>query len=72
MKDKDIKTMRYNGDLYEGEKLVDLSSITAYDHLYNMCKHVRNISHSGAGYMNPITPRLEYIMQSLGCYGNFF
>lgn len=72
MKNKTIEVTRYNEDLYEGEKLVDLSSITAYDHLYNMCKHVRNISNSGSGYMNPITPRLEYIMQSLASMGISF
>lgn len=69
MKDKTIEVTRYNEGLYEGRELVSLGSLTAYDHLYNMCKHVRNKSHSGSGYINPITPRLEYIMQSLGSMG---
>lgn len=69
MKDKTIEVTRYNEDLYEGREVVSLGSLTAYEHLYNMCKHVRNKSHSGSGYINPITPRLEYIMQSLGAMG---
>ena len=69
MEDKTIEVTRYNESLYEGRELVSLGSLTAYDHLYNMCKHVRNKSHSGSGYINPITPRLEYIMQSLGAMG---
>ena len=69
MKNKTIEVTRYNEDLYKGRELASLGSLTAYEHLYNMCKHVRNKSHSGAGYINPITPRLEYIMQSLGAMG---
>lgn len=72
MEDKIIDITAYNERLYEGRELVSLGSLTAYDHLYNMCKHVRNKSHSGSGYMNPITPRLEYIMQSLAAMGISF
>lgn len=72
MEDKIIDVTPYNERLYEGRELVSLGSLTAYDHLYNMCKHVRNKSHSGSGYMNPITPRLEYIMQSLAAMGISF
>jgi len=72
MKDKTIEVTRYNEGLYEGRELVSLGSLTAYDHLYNMCKHIRNTSNSGSGYINPITPRLEYIMQSLASMGISF
>jgi hypothetical protein len=46
-----------------------LSEMTGYDHLYLMCKHVRNESNSGSGYLNPITPRLQYIMDALSYQG---
>lgn len=46
-----------------------LSQMTGYDHLYLMCKHVRNESHSGSGYLCPITPRLRYIMDALSYQG---
>jgi acetylornithine deacetylase/succinyl-diaminopimelate desuccinylase-like protein len=72
MKGKVININEYNKRLYEDRDVVSLGSITAYDHLYNMCKHVRNSSNSGSGYMNPITPRLEYIMQSLASMGISF
>lgn len=49
-----------------------LSEMTGYDHLHNMCKEVRNVSHSGNGYLNPITPRLQYIMYALACQGISF
>lgn len=48
---------------------VGLNSLTAYEHLRNMCKNVRNETSSGSGFINPITPRLEYIMQSLASMG---
>ena len=48
---------------------VQLNCLVAYDHLRNMCKNVRNESSSGSGFINPITPRLEYIMQSLASMG---
>ncbi len=48
---------------------VGLNSLTAYEHLRNMCKNVRNESSSGSGFINPITPRLEYIMKSLASMG---
>ena len=48
---------------------VGLNSLTAYEHLRNMCKNVRNESSSGSGFINPITPRLEYIMRSLASMG---
>ena len=50
-------------------KEVGLNSLTAYEHLRNMCKNVRNESNSGSGFINPITPRLEYIMKSLASMG---
>jgi len=40
-----------------------------YNHLYNMCKTIRNQSHSGNGFLNPITPRVEYIINSLAEIG---
>jgi len=46
-----------------------LSELTGYDYLYDMCKNVRNLSHSGSGYLNPITPRLQYIMNTLASQG---
>lgn len=46
-----------------------LSEMTGYDHLYLMCKHVKNESHSGNGFFNPITPRLKYIMDALSYQG---
>lgn len=46
-----------------------LSDMTGYDHLYLMCKHVRNATNSGAGYLNPITPRLQYVMDALAYQG---
>tara|TARA_Y100000389_G_scaffold105415_1_gene102309 strand:- start:1143 stop:2006 length:864 start_codon:yes stop_codon:yes gene_type:complete len=48
---------------------VQLNCLVAYDHLRNMCKSVRNESSSGSGFINPITPRLEYIMKSLASMG---
>lgn len=71
IKEKALDVSPYNKKLYEEANLdvVSLGSLTAYDHLYNMCKHIRNESHSGSGYVNPITPRLEYVMQSLGSMG---
>lgn len=72
MKDKVINVNEYNKNLYEDRDVVSLGSLTACEHLYNMCKHVRNGSNSGSGYMNPITPRLEYIMQSLASMGISF
>tara|TARA_B100000963_G_scaffold69127_1_gene57545 strand:- start:14311 stop:15177 length:867 start_codon:yes stop_codon:yes gene_type:complete len=48
---------------------VGLNSLTAYEHLRNMCKDVRNESNSSRGFINPITPRLEYIMKSLASMG---
>lgn len=54
----------------EGYQVPDrLSEMTGYDHLYLMCKHVRNASSSGSGYMNPITPRLKYVMDALSYQG---
>jgi hypothetical protein len=53
-----------------GHKIPELlSQMTGYDHLYLMCKHVRNKSNSGSGYLNPITPRLQYIMDALAYQG---
>lgn len=46
-----------------------LSEFTGYDHLYYMCKEVRNDSHSAKGYINPITPRLSYIISALAIHG---
>jgi len=46
-----------------------LSDMTGYDHLYVMCKHIRNESSSGQGFANPITPRLQYIMDALAYQG---
>jgi len=52
---------------YEKPELI--SEYTGYDYLYEMCKNVRNESHSGKGYINPITPRLQYIMNTLASQG---
>lgn len=46
-----------------------LSEMTGYDHLYIMCKQVRNDSGSHSGFFNPITPRLRYIMDALATQG---
>lgn len=53
----------------EYKKPETLSELTGYDYLYDMCKNVRNESHSGSGYINPITPRLQYIMNTLASQG---
>jgi hypothetical protein len=42
-----------------------IQDMVGYDHLYNMCKNIRNVSSSFYGYENPITPRLKYIIDSL-------
>lgn len=54
-------------DTYTKPELI--SEYTGYDYLYEMCKNVRNESHSGNGYINPITPRLQYIMNTLASQG---
>lgn len=46
-----------------------VSEMTGYDHLYLMCKNVRNESSSARGFSNPITPRLRYIMNALAKHG---
>jgi len=48
------------------------SEMTGYEHLYLMCKKVRNPSSSGQGFLNPITPRLSYIMEALSFQGQSF
>jgi hypothetical protein len=45
------------------------SELVGYDHLHFLCKEVRNESHSARGFINPITPRLEYIMNALSIQG---
>jgi len=49
-----------------------VSDFTGYDHLFIMCKDIRNESSSGSGFLNPITPRLKYIMDALSLQGQRF
>ena len=63
-----MDTMKVDtNDTYTKPELI--SEYTGYDYLYEMCKNVRNESHSGNGYINPITPRLQYIMNTLASQG---
>lgn len=39
------------------------------EYLYEMCKNVRNESNSAKGFLNPITPRVNYIIYSLSSEG---
>jgi len=43
-----------------------------YYYLYEMCKSIRNDSHSASGYLNPITNRLRDIMETLSLEGVTF
>lgn len=50
----------------------NVSDMTGYEHLYMMCKHVRNESGSWKGFLDPITPRVSYIMEALSLQGQQF
>lgn len=65
--DGESEELNSNTEQYVEPLLVD--DFTGYDHLYYMCKEVRNESHSAKGYVNPITPRLSYIISALAVHG---
>jgi hypothetical protein len=53
----------------EEKNILTTDEYTGYNHLYNMCKNIRNERASFKGYLSPITDRLNYIIQSLSTHG---
>jgi hypothetical protein len=53
----------------EEKDIFTIDDYTGYNHLYNMCKNIRNERASARGYICPITDRLSYIIQSLSTHG---
>lgn len=53
----------------EEKDVLTIDDYTGYNHLYNICKNIRNERASSRGYLSPITDRLNYIIQSLSTHG---
>lgn len=56
----------------EGKDVLTIDNYNGYNHLYNMCKNIRNERASIKGYLSPITDRLNYIIQALSTHGISF
>ncbi len=56
-------------DYIEDNNILAIDDYTGYNHLYNMCKNIRNERASFKGYISPITERLNYIIHSLSMHG---